>query len=188
MTLSREAAESHFVETFPEVERIEDDRLREGTIDVWVRSMLDNDVDDLGELQWFPPAQAELDLGEVRSIDHIRDVTELSIAMAEQLARSRDVEPSMDMVIAGALLHDCDKAYEFDGMEETEVERLIGHPYYGIHLVEAAGLPHEMAHVVLCHSPRTNVEPVFLEAKIIMTADQVAADVLKAEDSTTLRG
>jgi HD superfamily phosphodiesterase len=93
----------------------------------------------------------------------------------------------MDMVIAGALLHDCDKAYEFDGMERTEIERLIGHPYYGIHLVEQAGLPHEMAHVVLCHSPRTNVEPAFLEAQIVLTADEVAADVLIAEDSTELR-
>ncbi len=187
MTLSREAAEAHVVETFPEVERIDDDRLREGTIEVWARSILDNDVEDLAELPWFPPAQEEFNLGEVRSIDHIRDVTELAIAMAEQLAKSRDVEPSMDMVIAGALLHDCDKAYEFDGMEATEVERLIGHPYYGIHLVEAAGLPHEMAHIVLCHSPRTNVEPVFLEAQIVLTADEVAADVLVAEDSTELR-
>jgi hypothetical protein len=187
MTLTREEAEDHVVETFPEVERIEDDRLREGPIEVWVRSMLDNDVEDLGALPWFPPAQEEFDLGEVRSIDHVRDVTELAIAMTEQLGESRAVEPSMDMVIAGSLLHDCDKAYEFDGMESTEIEGLIGHPYYGIHLVEAAGLPHEMAHIVLCHSPRTNVEPVFLEAQIILTADEVAADVLVAEDSTTLR-
>jgi putative nucleotidyltransferase with HDIG domain len=187
MALSREEAKAHVVETFPMVEDIEDDRLREGTIEVWVRSIRDNDVDDLADLPWFPPAQREFDLGEVRSIDHIRDVTELAVAMTEQLRRSRDVEPSMDMVIAGALLHDCDKAYEFDGMESTEIERLIGHPYYGIHLVEAAGLPHEMAHVVLCHSPRTNVEPEFPEAQNVLTADEVDADVLVAEDSTELR-
>ncbi|MFB6310340.1 MAG: HD domain-containing protein [Salinirussus sp.] len=187
MTLSADDAEEQFREAFPHVERIEDDDLREKTIQAWVMALRDNDVDDIGDLPWFPPAQEEFNLGTVRGIDHIRDVTELAIAMTEQLAESRAVEPSLDMVIAGALLHDVSKIYEFDGMASTPIEDLLGHPYYGIVITFEVGLPIELAHIVLCHSPQTNVEPAILEARIVETADEVAADVLVAEDSTELR-
>lgn len=187
MTLSADEAEAQFREAFPMIDRIEDDELREQTIEAWVMSLRDNDVEDIGDLQWFPPAQEKFDLGEVRGIDHIRDVTELAIAMTEQLAESRAVEPSLDMVISGALLHDVSKIYEFDGMVTTDIEDYLGHPHYGIVVAFQVGLPIEIAHIILCHSPQTSLEPAILEARIVETADEVAADVLVSEDTTELR-
>jgi putative nucleotidyltransferase with HDIG domain len=186
MTLSRAEAAERVEATFPQLERIEDDELRQKTVDAWVRAMRDNDVSDLAALQWFPPAQTEYDLGDVSGVDHIRDVTALSVAMAEQLDELRAVEPSVDLTVAGALLHDISKCYEFEGMEATPVEDLIGHPYYGVAPVYAADLPVEIAHVVLSHTSRTRVEPAILEAEIIHAADEVAAETLVADGSTEL--
>jgi putative nucleotidyltransferase with HDIG domain len=186
MTLSHAEAEKHVCETFPHIDRVGDRVLREGTVEAWIRAMDENGVTDLSELPWYPPGEEKFDLEGVRGIDHIRDVTELAIAMAEQLEKSRDVEPSLDLVIAGALLHDISKLYEFHGKKATSIEELLGHPYYGVVLVFMVDLPIEIAHILLCHTSKTNVEPKILEARIVSAADKVAADVLVSEDSTKL--
>jgi hypothetical protein len=104
-----------------------------------------------------------------------------------RLARNDDLEVDLDTVIAGALVHDVSKLYEFDGMERTEVGELLGHPCYGVAVVSRANLPVEIAHVVLSHSPRTSVEPATLEAELVRRADEAAAASIRAGAVDDLR-
>lgn len=166
---------------FPEVHRIDDDDLRERVIDIWIDVLEDTGTDDPGTVQWLPPEQERLGLGDVPQVDHIRDVTRGAIALAE-IALDRGVDVSMDTVVAGALLHDISKPYEFDADAPSGVTRLgdlVGHPYYGLHLVAAAGLSVEIMHIVVSHSPRTAVEPATIEAAIVTAADEAAADAIR---------
>jgi len=174
-------------EVFPEVDRIEDDELRAGVVEAWERAMADNDVSDLTELPWFPPGQRELGIpmDEENLVPHVRDVTRGAIALAESLAETRGTDVDRDLVVAGGLVHDVSKLYECHGAEDTEIGDLLGHPYYGVHAV--ADLPVELAHIVLSHSPRTNVEPAFVEAEIVKRADEVAAAAIKADAVGDLR-
>jgi hypothetical protein len=64
-------------------------------------------------------------------------------------------------------------------MDPTPVYDLLGHPYWGVHIVAQAGLPVELAHVVLSHTSRTNVEPAFLEAELVRRADEAAASAIR---------
>lgn len=165
---------------FPTVDDIEDDTLREGVLQAWETAMADNGIDDLEALPWFPPEQARLDLPEERLVPHVNDVIEGSVGVAEVLLGNRpDVDLSMDVLMAGALVHDVSKCYEFDGTEETDVGRLLGHPHFGVHVAAAAGLPVEVQHVVLAHSHRTAVEPVTLEAELVAAVDRVAARAIR---------
>ena len=172
---------------FPELDRIEDDALRGGVVRAWTTAMAESDVEDLGAVPWFPPVQRELGTDDEFLVDHVRDVTRGAVALAETLADRRGPAFSMDLVVAGALVHDVSKLAEFDGGEETPVGDLLGHPYYGVHVVAAAGLPVELQHVVLSHTSRTTVEPATLEAELVRCADEAAASAIRLRALSDLR-
>jgi len=169
-------------EAFPAVDDIQDDGLREGVLQAWVTAMAENGIEDLAALPWLPPEQARLDLPDERLVPHVNGVVDGALAEAEVLLAHRDdVDLSLDLLLAGALVHDVSKCYEFDGEEETDVGRLLGHPHFGVHVAAAAGLPVEVQHVVLAHSHRTAVEPTTLEAEIVAAVDRVAARAIRMQ-------
>lgn len=177
-------------EAFPEIDRIEDEALREGVVGAWTTAMADAGVDDLADVPWLPPAQERLGLPDERLVDHVRDVVVGAVALADALVETRGaaVDLSMDLILAGALLHDVSKCYEYDGMAETEIGRLLGHPHYGVHVAAAAGLPVEVQHVVLAHSPRSAVEPATLEAELVTRADRAAVAAIESQVDPERRG
>lgn len=180
-------AREAIAETFPRVETIADDRLREGTIDAWAIALVDNGMDDLETAQWYPTRQKELGTGDELLIDHVQDVTELSIEMAHVMSDRRPVDVSLDLLITGALVHDVSKVYEYAGYDPTPIYDLLGHPYYGVASVAMARLPPEVAHIVLAHSPLTAVEPATIEALIVRYADEVATAGIKLTQVSDLR-
>ena len=181
------------VETvFPELRSIEDETLRAGVAEAWVLACDADGIESpeaLHAVPWFPPAERTLGIreGEETLVDHVRDVTACAVALAETLVERRDADIDLDLVVAGALVHDVSKLAEFDGHDETPVGDLLGHPYWGVHVVASAGLPVEYAHIVLSHTSRTNVEPAFVEAELISRADGAAATAIRAEHLEDLR-
>jgi hypothetical protein len=107
-------------------------------------------------------------------------VTRGALALAETLTERRDLDISLDTLIAGVLFHDVSKLYEFDSMEPTEIEELLGHPHYAVAVVAADGLGPEIAHIVLAHTRRTAVEPPIIEAEPVRRADEAAAAAIRA--------
>lgn len=172
---------------FPELDAIKDDDLRAGVINAWETAIEENDIENFTEVPWLPPTQRELELDNERLVSHVRDVTACAVALAETLLKRREVDLSLDTVVAGALIHDVSKLAEFDGMNETPVYNLLGHPYYGVHVVTATGLPVELAHIVLSHTSRTTVEPATLEAELIKRADEIAAAAIRSQATDDLR-
>lgn len=181
MTVDVEAA-------LPELSDVEDDDLRAGVREAWVRACEAAGIEEMEAVPWFPPAQRDHGIEDESLVDHVRDVVAGCHALADALEARRDPELDRDLLTAAALVHDVSKLHEFDGMVETAVGDLLGHPYFGVHCVAAAGLPVECAHVVLSHTSRTNVEPAFLEAEIVRRADEVAATAIRAGAVEDLRG
>ena len=172
---------------FPELAAIDDPDLREGVRDCWATACADTGVDDLTAVPWFPPAQRRHDIADETLVGHVRDVVAGARALADALEERRGTDVDRDLLLAAALVHDVSKLYEFDGMAETAVGDLLGHPYYGVHCVAAAGLPVECAHVVLSHTSRTPVEPAFLEAVLVQRADEAAAAAIRLTALEDLR-
>lgn len=172
---------------FPELDAIDDDELRTGVVSAWETAIDENDVDDLTGVPWLPPTQRELGLGDERLVSHVRDVTACAVTLAETLIDRRGAALSLDTVIAGALVHDVSKLAEFDGMTETRVYDLLGHPYYGVYIIAAVDLPVELAHIVLSHTSRTTVEPATLEAALVKRADEAAAAAIRSQATDDLR-
>lgn len=174
-------------EAFPELEHVSEERLREGVVDVWAAAMANADLDELGAVPWYPPAQRALGIEDATLVDHVRDVARGALALAEVVTERRDLAVDVDLLVAGALVHDVSTLGEFDGMTGTRVGELLGHPYYGVHLIAAAGLPVTLAHVVLSHSRRTPVQPAFVEAALVRRADEAAAAAIRATAVDDLR-
>ena len=100
---------------FPEIESIEDDGLRTGVATAWTTAAGVNglDVADLPEQPWLPPEERAEEQEPL--VGHVRDVTACAVGLAESLLERRpDVAVDLDPVIAGALVHDVSKLYEFD--------------------------------------------------------------------------
>lgn len=182
----RESLRETVRETFPSIDEIADDDLRSGTVDAWTLSMHQTDTTDLETVPWFPPAQTSIDRPEERLVEHVRDVVRAADALAS-IVESRGTTISRDLVLAGALVHDVSKLFEFDGFEETAIGNLLGHPHYGVYVVGAVDLPVELAHVVLSHTSRTTVDPATIEAEVVRRADEVAAAAIRADAVSDLR-
>lgn len=175
--------------TFPALRDVEDPELRAGVRDAWATALAESGWDDLASVPWLPDEQERLGLPDERLVDHVNDVVALARGMAETLRERRGDVVSRDLVLAGALVHDASKPYEFapDAPDGTAYYDLLGHPYVGVHVCESAGLPVELSHVVLSHSHRTAVEPATLEAVLVARADAVAAAAIRSRALDDLR-
>jgi len=179
------------VDVFPEIDGIDDDSLRTGVETAWTTAAGINgvDIEALSDVPWLPSVQRELGIpaADETLVDHVRDVTACAVSLSEELVARRDADLDLDIVLAGALVHDVSKLYEYDGMETTAVGDLLGHPHYGVAVVSRAGLPVEIAHITLSHSSRTSVEPATLEAEVVRRADEVAAAAIRLTAVDDLR-
>lgn len=171
---------------FPEIADIEDDAIASAVVDAWEIALEENEPIELGSVLWFGPFQGALGLSDEFLVDHVRDVVTGSVALAEALIARRDTDIDLDVVIAGALVHDISHVAEFDGTEWSAVGELLGHPHYGVYVVRRAGLPIEVEHIVLSHPPSTSTDPATMEAEVVSHVDATVASSIKARSFDNL--
>ena len=96
-----------------------------------------------------------------------------------KIGKSTDIETTLRQYSRG------NRDIELLDMWTPNPDKTLSTAERGVHAV--ADLPVELAHIVLSHSPRTNVEPAFVEAEIVKRADEVAAAAIKADAVGDLR-
>ena len=169
-------AEQEVRESFPELNEISDEEMREKVVESWVHALEAGNYDSLSEMGWWPSSEAGI--GGKAQISHVRDVTQFAISMTDQIIERNGVDIDRDLVVAGALLHDISKPFEFSPEGDTELVKYLPHPHYAVHLLKRVGFSLHMQHLVLAHSHRSGVEPRTLEAKIVQLADWMASHVI----------
>lgn len=174
-------------EAFPQIREIQSVELRDQVVEAWVVAMEDNGIRELESVYWFPPVQNELGIPDENLVDHVRDVIDGSRQMAKQLRESRDADISIDVVTAGAVVHDVSKLYEFAELETTDLGDLLVHPHFGVSVAARVGLPVVVQHIVLSHSPQTAVAPATLEAEIVCRVDQICGSAIRVTGDRDLR-
>lgn len=119
-------------------------------------------------------------------IHHTRAVTQTAISIAENLARNygRAISLDMDLLIAGAILHDVGKLLEYakrgKKIGKSKVGTLLRHPFSGQALAYKHGLPYEVLHMIAYHSKEGDLGKRTTEAIIVHHADFVNFEPLKA--------
>lgn len=164
-------------EIFPELEGITDPKLRQGVLKVWEMALERGgwEVSDLRGIPFTLLISAETSL-----LEHTSRVTRMAIAAA----RERD-DLDMDRVIAGGLLHDVGKLLEYERREgkvqKSKAGELVRHPVSGYALALEAGLPLEVAHIVLAHSEEGEKLKRTPEAILIHHCDFIDFEVARHE-------
>ncbi len=148
----REALEA----LIPEFCEISDADLRAKTIAVWEDALKRGGfgLDDLKRM----PFTILVDGVQISFIEHVRTVAKLCIAMERILveAYGTRVKISRDHLIAGAMLADVGKVMEYQEKNGAFVKSRHGtylrHPFTGVGLGFAHGIPDEVLHVIAVHS------------------------------------
>lgn len=166
-------------ELFPELQEIGDSVLREGVLQTWELA-LERGGWQVSDLQEIPFTL--LILTKKSLLEHTRRVTRMALAVA----RARD-GANLDYVIAGGLLHDVGKLLEYerrDGeVRKSRYGELVRHPVSGYALALEAGLPLEVAHIILAHSAEGEKVKRTPEAIIIHHCDFIDFEIEKAKEA-----
>jgi putative nucleotidyltransferase with HDIG domain len=185
----------------PEAAEIRDVELREMVIEAWALALAASSFRAIADIE--PSGNPGVNtLKSGTQTDHIRGVTRLAIAIADQLcAQLPDLRIDRDILIAGALCHDIGKPWEFDPKNRDRWESRprkaglpsIRHPAFGVHVCLTAGLPEEVAHCAAAHSGEGELLVRSLENTIVHHADYAfwgiarAADLLVPESMAELK-
>lgn len=160
-------------EIFPQIGKIKSKKLQDGVVTAWLHAVEKGGWESIDDVPFTLLADVETSL-----VEHTRTVTDMAIA----IGKTRN-DLDMDVLIAGALVHDVGKLLEYERRGETIAKsshgKLIRHPVSGYGLVLAAGLPVEVAHIVAAHSKEGENVTRSPEAVVIHHCDFIDFDIAR---------
>ena len=168
---------------WPELSWIQNEELRERVTQCWIKAFESSPLtpDDLNEIPFtllVPDCPATF-MEHKRCVVHI--ARRSAEAMQEFLGRALAID--LDVVIAGAILADVGKLLEYEKVGGKAVQsargRNLRHPFTGVHLAMACGLPDEVCHIVATHAGEGNMVKRSTEAFIVHHADFMSFEPFK---------
>ncbi len=166
-------------EDFPEIANISDTTLRDKVVEAWAYALCESSFQRASEIPGAGnPGDFELVRG--TQIDHIRAVTRIATFLADDfIGNYPEVDLDRDIVIAGAIIHDVGKAFEFDPVNlkrwnddpSRSGQPSLRHSVFGAHVCLSVGLPEELAHIALGHSREGQHIGLSLECMFVRLAD-----------------
>ncbi|MCH7495056.1 MAG: hypothetical protein IH825_03045 [Candidatus Marinimicrobia bacterium] len=142
--------------TLPELGEIKDSELRDKVIAVWEEAMTKKGW-NIETLKRMPFTLLVADVN-ISFIEHVRTVCRMCIAMEKELNEmySDRVSLNHDHLVAGALLADVGKIFEYDESGDkfvkSEQGKYLRHPFTGVGLSFRHDLPDEVMHIIAVHS------------------------------------
>ena len=168
---------------WPELAWIADDDLRRAVRETWVRAFENSPLqpDDLKQIPFtllIPDCPATF-MEHKRCVVHIAKRS--AEAMQEFLGRALPID--LDVVIAGAILADVGKLLEYEKRDGQATQsrrgQLLRHPFTGVHLALACGVPDAVAHIIATHAAEGNLVQRSTEAFIVHHADFMSYEPFK---------
>jgi len=162
-------------ELWPELEWISDPDLREKVTLTWVKALESSPLtpDDLRRI----PFTLLVPDCPVTFIEHKRCVVHIARRAAEAMREfmGHALPVDMDTVIAGAILADVGKLLEYEKVDGKAVQsqrgRFLRHPFTGVALAMAAGVPDAVCHIVAAHADEGDLVKRSTEAFVVHHAD-----------------
>lgn len=167
----------------PEFDWIENPELREACVSTWMETAKKAHHTKASLLKVLF-ADTGLENCPVTLIEHTRLVTKTAVELAKQFnaAYAPQVKADMDLVTAGALLHDVGKAYESfaedpDGALADETA-YVRHPFLGAAIARDCGCPWQVSYIINNHSFEGDDSRSFPEMFLVRRADTMHFEYL----------
>jgi putative nucleotidyltransferase with HDIG domain len=160
----------------PEFDLIQDAELRDKCLQTWELALQESGwtLNDLTRM----PFTLILNPCPASYIEHVRAVTLTAVRAAQVFAEiyGKRVPVDMDLLVAGALLHDIGKPLEYErGQDGLTVQsnngRFLRHPFSGMELAARCGLPLEIQHIIAAHAGEGDKMNRTTEATLVNHAD-----------------
>lgn len=167
----------------PEIKLIKNRDLRSQVASAWQDAIESGgwSFDDLKRIPFtllIPDCKIDL-------VHHTRAVTQTSVRIAETLVANygKAIKLNMDLLVAGAILHDVGKLLEYARhgrkIGKSSFGHLLRHPFSGQALAYKHGLPTEILHMIAYHSKEGDLGKRIPEAIVVHHADFVNFEPLK---------
>ena len=169
---------------WPEIQWIEDSRLRQQVIDAWAYA-IDNSPLTEEDLETIPFSLL-IEGCKVSFMNHKRTAVQLSVDIAKRMKTNfgDDIHIDMDILIAGAILIDVGKLLEYDIVDGKLVTstagKLLRHPFSGVAIADRFGLDPQVQHIIATHSKEGDLAKRSIESIIVHHADFVSFEPFKA--------
>ncbi|HYG45784.1 MAG TPA: hypothetical protein VEA17_22890, partial [Bordetella sp.] len=159
-----------FLHYYPWINDIRDASLRQSVLDVLADLWSQSTFLDIEQI----PTSGKIDYP---NMPHTQCVVELSLAIADAFERHHGIRVNRDVLIAASVLQDASKMVEYeptaDGVRHTTIGKSYTHAFWCAHVALNRGVPAEVVHIILTHSPQAPRFPDTLEGKILYYADQL---------------
>jgi hypothetical protein len=173
------------LQLLPEINLLEDQDLKEKVITCWNEAMQYRNW-TVEELQSIPFTLLAENVN-IYFIEHVRTCTKMAIAIDTVLDESygnRKTPINRDYLIAGSLLADVGKLFEFDKKADGTIFKSdygthLRHPFSGVGLAFKHNLPSQVMHIIAVHSKEGSGEKRFPEAIIFHHVDFIDFDLIK---------
>jgi len=176
------AVREELLRILPEIELIEDESLREKVTKTW--------EDGLSRGGWTPQDIERMPFTLAKVVDinfaqHVRSVTRICLAACETFSEIYQGKLALDrdILLAGALLHDVGKLLEMEEVDGTfrksHAGKLVRHPFSGVALADANGIPPEVQHIIGTHSKEGDPYKRTPEAVVVHLADFMNFDTIE---------
>lgn len=181
-TQSRDDDIGRIRELIPEIALIVDPALREAVESIWQQAWRGSDWVELTDVPKNPtsPRAPQRVPDAWTLVTHTRAVVQLALPAAETIKALHGIDFDRDALLVLAVLHDVSKLLEYtgtrDAITKSRTGELIQHGIYGAFLMWQHGLPVELVHGVISHTPSSNVLPQTHEALVVRYVDFLDTD------------
>jgi len=166
----------------PEIDEIADEALRDKVMETWEAA--------LARGGWRPKDLERMPFTLLKPVkinfaQHVRSVTRICLAAARTFEEIYKGELALDRdtLLAGALLHDVGKVLEIEeaggSFRKSSQGKLVRHPFSGVALADANGLPPEVQHIIGTHSKEGDPFKRTPEAVVLHLADFMNFDTIE---------
>lgn len=162
----------------PVLKKIENEELREKTVEVWVEGCKLGKWESIEELEGCPYSLLT-DTRGINLLEHTLAVTMGAYGLAqaqETYYKKMPYKVDYDRLLVGGLLHDVGKLMEIEKCENGTFKkghsgRCARHPISGAILAAKHGLSEEIVNTIACHAKEGDGRPQVLETVLIHQAD-----------------
>ncbi|MDH7514868.1 MAG: HD domain-containing protein [Bacteroidota bacterium] len=172
------------IRLLPEIDAIEDESLRAKVSACWQEAIAYRGWTE-ERLRGIPFTLLASGV-RIPFIDHVRAVCRMCMAVLdvlEEVHGTRTAKVRRDILIAGALLADVGKLFEYEiaggQAVKSDFGKHIRHPFSGVALAFKHGLPSEVMHVIATHSKEGSGEKRSPESIIFHHCDFIDFDLVQ---------
>ena len=174
--MDRKTLEMEVSKLIPELDWIQDEKLRNATLRVGVT--LWSSAAGSPRILMKIPFTLLLDPCPASFLTHTRSVTTIAYTSGKTIQKFYDEKTlpvNVDYLVSGAILHDVGKLMEYEKKDGKVVKspngKMLRHPYSGVAIGFDKGLPDEVLHMIAMHAKEGNLGKRIPEAVLIHHAD-----------------